>query len=356
MKAGHGAPGGARQRAILLDWESDMDTGINVVTATGLMSATGVTDNSSIGRPGATAGAWYRHARSPALALLAALISGSALAEVKFSADAGIRWEDNIGLASASDDKVEDFTIELGAGLDWNFVETATAEVGVHGGVYHQEVDEISDISRSGFEGTAHYQGQSSGDLTAFWWKFDGEIRTLKHRDSEIRDGYIWELGVAIGKRFNQKFGLSGGYRYERREATEDAGQNPIWRSNEVFDLKKDVLFVMGDFALGPVTTLFLEFTYKEGDEATSGRFIDEFGWLGTSIPWGWDSAFGPDYQVWKVDAKQYIYEVGIAHSFTDKFSIDAGYSYVDADAVASWWGPISYKNNVLTATVMYSF
>jgi len=319
------------------------------------MNSSGVSDDGS-SRLGESSGVLIRCFSSSVAALLSVLISGWALAEVKFSADAGVRWEDNIGLSSASDDKVEDFTIEIGAGLDWNFVQTATAEAGVHGGVYHKEVDEISDISRSGFEGSAHYLGQSSGDLTAFWWKLDGEIRSLKHRDSKIRDGYIWELGATIGKRFNQTFGLSGGYRYERREATEDAGQNPVWRSNEVFDLKKDVFFVMGDFALGPVTTLSLQFTYKEGDEATSGRFIDEFGWLGTSIPWGWDPAFGPDYQVWKVDAKQYIYDLGISHSFTDRFSIDAGYSYIDADAVASWWGPISYKNNVLTATLTYSF
>jgi hypothetical protein len=295
-------------------------------------------------------------ARRVVLLAMAALLSAAAAAEVSFAVDAGLRWEDNIGFSSRKDDKVEDFTFEIGAGVDWAFIQTATTEMGIHGGVYHNEVDDVSDISKYGFEGSARYRGQSSGDLTAFWWKLDGEIRTLKHRESEIRDGYIWEVGATIGKRFNQRFGISGGYRYEQRKSTEDTGEPAHWRANDVFDLKKNVLFINGDIALGPVTTLSLEFTYKDGDEASTGRLLDWYGWLGDTIPWGRDPAFGPDYEVWRVDAKQYIYDVSLSHSFNERFSIDGGYSYVDAEGDAGVWGPADYTNNVLTATVTFQF
>jgi hypothetical protein len=280
--------------------------------------------------------------------------SGALASDPGFSVDANVRYDDNLGFASSSDDKVDDLTFGIGAGMDWLFVQDATTEAGINLGLYHREVMDTDDLSHYGLDAGVQYRGQSGADLDAFWWKLAGNIKTLKFRDSDVRDGYIWEAGASVGKRFNQRFGLSGGYRYERRASTDDSpsGQMGTWNPDKVFDLKKDVVFVQADVSLGAVSTLSGSFTYKDGTEATSGRF----GVLGGWIDWAWDPAFGPGWQVWKIDAEQYIYDLTLNHSFSEKVSLEAKVIYIDAKGDAGVFGKADYNNLALSAGLAFQF
>lgn len=124
------------------------------------------------------------------------------------------------------------------------------------------------------------------------------------------------------------------------------------WNPDKVFDLQKDVLFLQAELSLGAVTTMTGTVSYKDGTEATTGRF----GMLGPMIDWAWDRAFGPGYQVWKIDAEQYIFDLDLTHSFTEKFSIDATFSYVDATGDAGPWGEQDYKNWIVSMGIAYRF
>jgi hypothetical protein len=289
------------------------------------------------------------------VAMMGAWTAPVAHGAVDWFMDFGARYEDNIGLASEKDDKVDDLTAHIGGGLGYMFVQTATMESGFTFSAYHNEVNKITDISHYGVEADLNYRGQASPDLTAIWWELKAHGRTLKHRDSEIRDGYMYDLGATIGRRFNERFGLSGGYRYEERVSTNDnpKGQMSAWNADKVFDLKKHVGFIHGDLSMGADTDLWLEFTYKDGDEATSGEWGT---WLGWNIDWAWDPAFGPEYQVWKIDAKQYIFDVGVNHQVNDMLNFETAFSYMDAKGDAGVFGDSDYKNWALTFNVSLSF
>ena len=276
-------------------------------------------------------------------------------AEVNFSIDAGLRQEDNIGFARDSSDEVDDLTLQVGANLQWLVVQTATAEVAGKIGYYYDNVDDISDLSRQGFQVGASYRGQADASLTAVWWQIEGTYKTLDYKDSEIRDGDQYEIVAMIGKRFNEKFGMSVGYRYEERNTDENppfGGGSTFWRSAQVFEHEKNGGFIRGEFNMGPETVLFGEYTYKTGDEAASGRF----GGLGGTIEWGWDLAFGPGVQVWKIDADQNIIDVGIDHQFNDRFSVNGTVSYLDAEGDAGGWGTADYTNVVFTVGTNINF
>ena len=61
---------------------------------------------------------------------------------------------------------------------------------------------------------------QRSPHRTVVFIEIEGT--TLEYEDSELRDGYKIEAEIALGKTFGPKFGGSIGYRYQRREATDD--------------------------------------------------------------------------------------------------------------------------------------
>jgi hypothetical protein len=77
---------------------------------------------------------------------------------------------------------------------------------------------------------------------------------------------------------------------------------------------------------------------------------------LGSTITWAWDPAFGPGFQVWKIDAKQYIFDLGLNHSFSEKFSIEANFTYVDAKGDAGGWGEQDYKNWIVSLGIGFHF
>lgn len=292
---------------------------------------------------------------APAALLLGSLlVAPLAQAEVNVSVEAGLRQEDNIGLANNSSDEFDDFTMHLGLVADWMISQTPTSEFELTSGVGYDQVDDIGDLSRWEFEAGARYRGQASADLTAVWWQLEVGGAILSYKDSDIRDGYTVEAAATLGKRFNERFGLSAGYRFELRRSEDDSlqGQAMTWNPTDVFDLEKNGAFVRGEFTLGPDTMIFGEYNYKTGDEASTGRF----GMLGSTIDWAWDPAFGPGFQVWQIDVDQNVFDVGIDHQFSDKFGVEFAVSYLDADGDAGGWGDPQYENFVFTLIASIGF
>lgn len=284
------------------------------------------------------------------LALAAVLASTTAQAEVSFSIDAGLRQENNIGLAPRSGDEVDDLTTKVAAGVSWAIVQSAQSEVAIGAGVYYDRVDDISDISRKGFSVNAKYRGQASPELTSVFWILDGEYRTLDYKDSDIRDGYEVKFSATVGKRFNQKFTLQGGYRIEERTSDDSSPwlQPASWNPTSVFDLDKDGWFLRGEIDATPDTLVFAEYSRMSGDVAATGRGFNN----GAAFDRAWDYAFGPGFIVWKLDADQDIFEIGVSHQFSERISAELAASYMDASGQAG----NDYDNQVYTLNVGFAF
>lgn len=284
------------------------------------------------------------------LALAVGLASTTAHAELSLTIDAGLRHENNIGLAPLSSDEVDDLTTKVSAAVSWAFVQSAQAEVAVGAGIYYDRVSDTSDISRKGFSVNAKYRGQATQELTSVFWILDAEYRTLDYNDSDFRDGDEVKFNAALGKRFNQNFTLQAGYRLEERTSDDSSleMQPASWNPTRVFDLDKDGWFVRGEFDATPDTLIFAEYSRMSGDVAATGRGFNN----GAAFDRAWDYAFGPGYIVWKLDADQDIYEIGVSHQFNEGISAKLATSYMDASGQSG----NDYDNQVYTLNVTCAF
>lgn len=269
-------------------------------------------------------------ASRPALILFALLLAAPlAWADIGFISELELRYEDNIGLAPVSADKVEDFTTQLDLGFNWNMVRSETGDISLIGTAYYAYVADLTDLSHYGLFVDLDYRGQASPAFTSVWWDLSAEGKTLKFKDSDIRDGWAARATAEIGKRFNNVFGLSGGLRAEVRRATESdpVNQPPSWNADKVFDLDNWAAFLRGAFTVGADTELFLKYTFRSGDVASTGRQFND----GAQFDRAWDRAFGPGFIVWRIDADQNIFDAGIGHQFTKRFAMEFAVGYLDA-------------------------
>jgi hypothetical protein len=257
------------------------------------------------------------------------IVAANSHADVDFSTDLKIRYDDNIGWAPVSADKVSDFTTQLDAAVNWVPVRSATAELAFDAGAYYAWVADLTDLSHYGLTVDADYSGQANPELTAFWWDLNAKFVSLTYQDSDIRDGWAAEASVTVGKRFNEKFGLSGGLRYEKRASTDNnpANQPPNAMAQDVFDLENFAAYIRAAFSLGASTDLYAEYTFRSGDVASTGREFSNGGQFARAF----DYAFGPEYIVWRIDADQNIIDVGITQQITDSFSMEFSLGYLDA-------------------------
>jgi hypothetical protein len=255
-----------------------------------------------------------------------------ALADVRFISELELRYEDNIGLAPVSADKVNDFTTQLDVGFDWNMLRSSTNAVSLIGTAYYAYVADLTDLSHYGAFLDFDYRGQATPEFTSIWWDLSAEGKLLKFKDSDIRDGWAARASAEIGKRFNNVFGLSAGLRAETRRSTDSNpdGQPPAswdWNADKVFDLDNWAAFLRGSFTVGANTELFLKYTYRSGDVASTGRMFTN----GGQFDRAWDTAFGPGFIVWKIDADQNIFDAGATYVFSNRFSMELAAGYLDA-------------------------
>jgi hypothetical protein len=315
---------------------------------------------------------WEVHGIRAALVLCVATACqqpATASQPFSFNVDAGVRWEDNLSLSPKGKDKVDDVTTHIGFSGDYEAFTTNTSQFTIGAGVYYDYVSDTTDLSNYGAKLSLLYRHEFGTSLTAPWFSLGGDGQWLEYKDSDIRDGYIVTGTATIGKRLNRKVGISGGYKYFIRRSTDDSpdGQggwcatvwppgmcppsdwNDPWKdADEVFDLDRHNFFARIDFAMNEATRFYGDLTYFDGDVAASGRSFNN----GARFSRAKDSAFGGDYVAWQIDADGFISKLGVSHSFTEKFSIDAFVEYLTADGESG----NDYENTAIQALGVYRF
>lgn len=276
-----------------------------------------------------------------------------------FSIDASLRWEDNLSLSTASEDKVSDLTTHVSFAGNFGLVDTETNEFSIGVNAHYDHVSDTRDLSNYGAQLALLYKRNFGVDFNAPWLTLGADGQLLEYKDSDIRDGYIINATLAIGRQLNPKIGISGGYRYflRRSNFTNSTPQQVLWRSDEVFDLDRHNLFVRLDYAANEKTTIYGDFNYFDGDVAASGKTFSN----GGDFPRAWDPVFGEDYlvpvlgedyRVWRIDATGYEAKLGMVHKFNEKLNLDAFVAYLSANGESN----NDYDNTIIQALLSYQF
>lgn len=297
----------------------------------------------------------YRKANRVAVLLVAGLIVGlpsaaNAVDASNFSIDAGFRWEDNLSLSPKSRDKVSDLTTHARAAGNFGLVNTETDQFTLGINAHYDHLSNTRDLSNYGAQLSLIYRHNFGADFNAPWLSVGVDGQAIRFKDSDLRDGYITNSTVTIGRQLNPKVELSGGYRYFlRRSNFDNQTQMQInWKSDEVFDLNRHNIFAHINYATSETTTIYADINYFDGDVAASGRSFSN----GGGFPRAIDSVFGDDYRAWKIDATGFDLMLGATSKLTDQLSLDTFVAYLSAKGESN----NDYDNTILQAFLTYQF
>jgi hypothetical protein len=304
-------------------------------------------------------------------AILSTVMLGASMTEAQSAPDSSgdtdhlhfglfgeVRYDDNIGFSGDSKDEVDDITTTVKGDLSWDFINDGSREFSGGGSLFYSNVSDLSGLTHWGAVVNLDYRGEFSPEFTAPWYGFSADFTWADFDDSEVREGYWAEIEAVLGKRFSPALGMSGGLRYFDRTQTGDgvapAGANVNWQENKVFDQSRWGAFIHGDWFIGERTVLFAEYSYWDGDIASTARFPQQGTLSNNRDTFSWDEAFGPagpgienSWVVWKADAKKHIGEVGINFNLTDDLALGGSAIYVTSTDTRTETGSSSDYSNV---------
>ncbi|MEN8128644.1 MAG: hypothetical protein ABFS45_00330 [Pseudomonadota bacterium] len=272
---------------------------------------------------------------------------------LSFTPEVGVRYDNNVGLAPKSADKVEDFVTRVGGKVQYTAFGSPTNKFVLGGGVRYDHFFDLTDLSNLAVSASALYRGQFGPEPTSVWYSLKGEITGLYFKESEIRDGYKTAITATLGKRLSDNFAVSAGYQYQLRRSTNDDPEqtppvNPSWNPDEVFDLDRQGVFTHLDFMPTTTMTLYGEYSYFTGDVAATGRSFNQ----GATFTRARDMAFGPGFIVWRIDADVHTGRLGIKYKINEQAHLNLYGQYLKALGESD----NDYEGTVVNASANYRF
>jgi hypothetical protein len=183
---------------------------------------------------------------------------------------------------------------------------------------------------------------------TAPWVRTYGSVARLQFQN-DIRNGWLYFLGLAAGKRVGERWDLQAEYRFDKRTGENTTGVVP-GLSGEVFDQTGNSLLLDGRYSLSDTTLISLGYAWRRGDVvATTQRNFTIFR-VSTAI--AADPVFGDGAYAYKLPATTHSISLGASKEINRHSSLNAGFQRQVTYAA----GGNAYYNSVPSVTYLYGY
>lgn len=233
-------------------------------------------------------------------------------------ADLEVRYDDNLGRTGNAADRKEDFTARLGAGVGYEALPAADSRFGVAARFAVERMGEYHDLDNLEISGEGWYSIQPQPGLTRPWYELWGRITGIEHRDSDLRDGGIFEAGALAGMRLTGKASARLGFVHTSR-----------WGSGDVFDTRSYALEADMDADLLPRLTIYGGYSFQWGDLVSTAGASPLL--MAESEAFAIDDAFGAGTGpgcasrrcAWRLDGRTHFLSGGLQWRLPGNLSLD---------------------------------
>lgn len=180
--------------------------------------------------------------------------------------------------------------------------------------------------------------------------------------ENDPRDGWRYNLAIAIGKQLTERFTLQLKYRYEEQIAdriynipgltlqTFEASEPPIPIYGDAFNLSAHNVSLTGIFTVTDTLTAYLAYTRREGGITSTIGYEPEILEYGDAV--AVDRAFGNNRYAYKVEASTNLVSVGLSLAITGHASLNLGYDWMQTTGAYD----LEYTNHIARFNLIYSF
>jgi hypothetical protein len=183
---------------------------------------------------------------------------------------------------------------------------------------------------------------------TAPWIRTYGSAARLQFRN-DIRNGWLYGLGLGAGKRVGERWDLQAEYRFDKRTGENTTGVVP-GLSGAVFDQTGHGVLLDGRYSYDDTTVISLGYAWRRGDVVSTTQ--RNFTIFRASTAIAEDPAFGDGGYAYKLKATTQIISLGASEEIDRHSSLNAGFQRQVTHAT----GPNAYYNSVPSVTYLYSY
>lgn len=236
--------------------------------------------------------------------------------------------ETNINRATAPDSERSDTILAGEVHATRAFLLSENSGLVARGGMRVEAYTTYSDISFLSLSGRVDYRYQHNPGFTGTVLQLGAALDGIQHLDSRIRDSIVAEFSIGVGKHLTDRVRLGAGIGHEWREARGD-----------VYDTSATRVWGTVDYRLPLRTALYGRASYIDGDQVFNSAYGGTQANLRTyGRAWAPDPALAEAFggmtpTAYRVDARTWVYDVGLNHAIDGRRSLDFSVGYFDSEA-----------------------
>ncbi len=285
------------------------------------------------------------------LALFAfAAHAGLALADAtRFGVDAEFSHLTNVNRAALDREERDDNALAVEAYAARSYLLSARSGMVVRGSVRAREFFDFGDLSSMALAGRAAWRFQPAPGFSSPFLELAAGAEAVKHRDSDIRDGFLVSGSASIGSHLTDRIRAEAGAGYERRDATQ----------GNVYDLSNAKAWASLDYRITTRATLYGSATWMDGEQVftlfNTANWPALYAYASAVAP---DPVFAPAFggsapNAYRVDASTALYELGVNIATTGTQALDLGVSRFESRADR---GDGRYEGSTFRVGYLYRF
>jgi hypothetical protein len=301
-----------------------------------------------------------RFAQQTVLVVAAALSSPPGAAGPFADLDGGFVYDDNLGRAERSRDRVGELGVEAQLRAGRRFVLRDDATITLAGTLRAQDYRDFADLAELAPGLAMSYRRKLGLGAEVPWFALALGAERIES-GSRIRDGWQYEASLHGGRRMGERLNLTGTLRFRVRDADEDAqvDERPpavpapppsgVTRG-DVFDHRVRELEFGVDYLCSESLLLLASARLIDGDIASTAVPYDRI--LAEAKAFTQDYAFGGDTFTYRLEARTYAFSIALNRALDERTSLDFGWEYQRSEAD----GGIDYSRSLARLRLLYSW
>jgi hypothetical protein len=180
------------------------------------------------------------------------------------------------------------------------------------------------------------------------WIMVSGHAARLQFRE-DVRDGWLYQAGLAGGKRIGERWEMQAAYRFERRTGEDTESEVP-GLSGDVFDATAHNVLLDARYSYDDTLVVGLGYGWRRGDVVSTTQ--RNFTIFRASSAIADDPAFGDGAYAYRLDATTHSVSVGLSKAIDRHSSLNVGFERRLTYAA----GGNDYYDSVPNVTYLYSY
>ncbi len=215
-------------------------------------------------------------------------------------------------------------------------------------GQVHKDFDELNSIFGQAMLAVSHKLGVGPYNP---WLRGHVSGGYLEVKD-DLRDSWLLDTGIKVGKRLHERIDVEAGYVYDYRDGKDSSSPNPNLPGT-VFDQDGHKGSVLSNFLLTNNLLLSLGYSVRHGDIASTcnGEVVETI--LDKMDAITLDTSYNEDLCTYRVRATVQEFLFGTTYALSGHASLNLNYNRIEGEAAS---GDIEYSGNIVNVNVNYSF